>query len=151
MPTLLRTALHTATLALFAALPASAQEVTLDIRLDPATLASLQANGEMVVISSWYYGEPAPGAKTPTNEVGTIDLASEQATIAALAAFSVRVGGSLGSIPLTEVLTPMLNVNVYSARLSSEDNLLDCDFLEGPVADLAKAPQVIRCKLLPNG
>lgn len=38
--------------------------------------------------------------------------------------------------------------NVFSARWTSEDNLIDCGFLDGPLAELAAAPQDLICKLI---
>jgi hypothetical protein len=49
---------------------------------------------------------------------------------------------------LDQVTVPMLNVNVFSARWTSEDNLIDCGFLDAPMAELAAAPQSITCKLI---
>lgn len=43
---------------------------------------------------------------------------------------------------------PMVNINVYSARFASDDNLLDCGFIDGPVADFAGTTQTITCKLI---
>ena len=45
----------------------------------------------------------------------------------------------------------MVNVNVYSARLSNDDNLISCDFIDGPVSDLTTTPITLRCALIEEG
>ncbi|MGH8182995.1 MAG: hypothetical protein ACREPH_04975 [Rhodanobacteraceae bacterium] len=42
----------------------------------------------------------------------------------------------------------MVNLNVASARKSSEDNLLACDFIEGKLTDVQKAPVALHCGLI---
>lgn len=43
----------------------------------------------------------------------------------------------------------MVNVNVASARKSNQDNLLDCDFIDGAVAKVRKnAPITLHCYLI---
>ena len=41
----------------------------------------------------------------------------------------------------------MVNVNVYSARLSSDDNLINCDFIDGPLPAVS-APVTLHCALI---
>jgi len=49
---------------------------------------------------------------------------------------------------MSSVLAPQVNVNVYSARFTSEDNVLDCSIVEGATDDLSKNAQDITCKLI---
>lgn len=42
----------------------------------------------------------------------------------------------------------MVNVNVYSAWLSSDDNLISCDLVDGPLSDLTATPVTLRCALI---
>jgi hypothetical protein len=48
---------------------------------------------------------------------------------------------------------PQVLVNVYSARKTHEDNLLECGIYEGPVSMAQKQPVDIRCDLInwPDG
>ena len=42
-----------------------------------------------------------------------------------------------------------VNVNLYSARHSSSDNILACDFIDGSLADVVKAqPVTLHCGLI---
>lgn len=133
------------------ATPALAEDtvVALKIGFDPAAAAFLQEKGELVVVSGWFYSDPAPGNTLPVDEIGTIYLGSEEVTVWPKDQ-TVTLGHNLAAAPMASVVAPMLNVNVYSARISGEDNLLDCTLVEGPTATLAKTPQTITCTLLPQ-
>lgn len=134
---------------LLLATPAVAQEtvVKLNIRFDTATTTFLQEKGELVVVSGWFYGEPALGNVLPVDETGMIYLGGEEVTVWPLDQ-TVTLGQNLGAAPVGTVVEPKVNVNVYSARISSDDNLLDCTFVEGPTDALSKSPQKITCTLL---
>lgn len=129
--------------------PALAQEttLTLDIRFDAASTTALQERGEMVVISAIYAGEPAPGNVLPVDEMGMVYLGAEDYTVYPLNQ-TIQIGHSLGAAPIGNVLEPMVNVNVYSARHTDENNLLDCGIVDGPTEPLSKQPQLISCKLI---
>lgn len=129
--------------------PAVAQEttLTLDIRFDAASTIALQERGEMVVISAVYAGEPAPGNVLPVDEIGMVYLGAEDYTVYPLNQ-TVQIGHSLGAAPIGNVLAPMVNVNVYSARHTDENNLLECGIVDGPTDALSKQPQLISCKLI---
>ena len=131
------------------ALPAVAQDnmIMLNIRFDAATVADLQKRGELVVVAAMFYGAPSPGNTLPVDEMGQIYLGTEEFTVWPKDQ-DFAIGGSLGAAPFDSVLVPMVNVNVYSARLSDERNLLDCSFVDGPLLYFAKAPQNIICTLL---
>jgi hypothetical protein len=133
--------------AAFCASAAAAQTVTIDITFSDKALAELQARGEGVVVSGYWMGEPAPGATLPATEIGTIFLLAEEITLQAAPA-QVTLGGSLSAAPLDQVTVPMLNVNVFSARWTDENNLLDCGFLDDAVDALSAAPQTLSCKLI---
>lgn len=129
--------------------PAVAQEtsLTLHITFDAAAATKLQEAGEMVVVSSYYWGDPVAGSFLPVNEMGQLYLGGEQATIWPHEQ-TITIGGSLGGAPVGNVEAPMVNVNVYSARISAPDNLLDCSLVDGPSDALSKATQEITCKLI---
>lgn len=133
-----------------AALPALAEtpRVTLKITFDPAAAKALADMGEMVTVSSHFYGFPKEGATMQPDDMGMITLGLEEMTIYPADA-SVEAGGVLLAAPMDQVVEPLVNVNVFSARHVAEDNLLDCGLL--PEESLAKltGPQEIICKLLP--
>ena len=134
--------------ALFAA-PAIAQEtnVALHISFDAASASKLQESGEMVIVSSYFWGAPISGNVLPVNEIGQLYLGAEQATVWPNAQ-TISIGHSLVGAPVGNVIAPMVNVNVYSARLTSEDNLLDCGIVDGATDALSKSTQEITCKLI---
>ena len=121
--------------------------VSIALTFSDKAQAELTTRGEGVVVSAYYMGDPAPGASLPVNEIGTIFLQSEDLTLQAGPAKLV-LGANIGNAPLDQVTQPMMNVNVFSARWTSEDNLIDCGFLDAPMADLAAAPQEIHCRLI---
>jgi hypothetical protein len=41
-----------------------------------------------------------------------------------------------------------VNINVFTARRSSPDNLIDCDFYQDAVAKVQAKPLAISCKLI---
>lgn len=133
-----------------AGLPALADtpRVTLKITFDPAAAKALSEMGEMVTVSSHFFGFPKEGATMKPDEMGMITLGIEDITIYPADA-TLEAGAVLMAAPLDQVVEPLLNVNVFSARHVAEDNLLDCGLL--PEESLAKmsGPQEITCKLLP--
>lgn len=131
------------------ATPAMAQEtsLTLHITFDATSATKLQEAGEMVVVSSYFWGDPATGNVLPVNEMGQLYLGAEQATVWPNEQ-TISIGHSLAGAPVGNVETPMVNVNVYSARITTEDNLLDCGIVDGPTDALSKTTQEITCKLI---
>lgn len=121
--------------------------VTLNLTFSDKALAELTQRGEGVTVAAYWMGDPAPGAVLPLTEVDTIFLMSEDITLQAGPA-TIVLGGSLDAAPLDQVTVPMLNVNVFSARWTSEDNLIDCGFLDAPMAELSAKPQELTCKLI---
>lgn len=131
------------------ATPAMAQETTLTLHIsfDAAAATKLQEAGEMVIVSSTFWGEPATGNLLAVNKMGQLYLGAEQATVWPNEQ-TISIGHSLAGGPLGNVETPMVNVNVYSARITSEDNLLDCGIVDGPTDALSKSTQEINCTLI---
>ena len=127
---------------------AAAQDMLrLEISFDPAAAAKLAAMGERVTVSAWYYGEPLGEGLIHVDEMGQVWLGTETFDIWPLDQ-TVSIGGSLGGAPMGWVAQPMVNVNVYSSRLADQNNLLECDLVDGPFDELAMDAQPIRCKLI---
>lgn len=121
--------------------------VRIDLTLSPRAMAELASLSEMVTVSAFYFGEPAPGATIEPDEMGQVFLGAEDHTVWPLPQ-AVVLGANLGAMPRGQVVAPMLNVNVFSARFAHEDNLLDCGLVDGAVADLVGAVQKVHCKLI---
>lgn len=126
---------------------AMAQTVTIELTFSEKALAELTSRGEGVVVAGYWMGDPAPGATMATNDIGTVFLLSETVTLHPGPA-TVVLGSNFAAAPVDQVTVPMLNVNVYTDRWTSEDNLIDCGFLDAPVSELAAAPQAMHCKLI---
>jgi hypothetical protein len=124
-----------------------ADTVTVELTFSEQALAELQARGEGIVVASYWMGEPVPGATLTDPELGTVYLQSEELTMHARPTTLV-LGTNLPRAPLDQVVEPLLNLNVYSARWTDENNLLHCDLLDGVLSKLAAAPQTLHCKLI---
>jgi hypothetical protein len=127
--------------------PALAETVTIDLTFSEKALAELTKRGEGVVVAGYWMGEPAPGATFPDTEIGTIFLLSETVTVHPGPA-RIVLGSNFAAAPVDQVIVPMLNVNVYTDRWTDEYNLIDCGFLDAPMAELAAEPQAMHCKLI---
>ncbi len=126
---------------------AQAETVTVKVHFDEASQKALTQSGERVILSGYFYGEPAPNATMQADEVGQIYLSGEEYTVLPKDQ-TVIFGQTLPNGPLDQVVEPFLNVNIYTARFTTEDNLLDCDIVDDSVKVLAKTEHVLNCKLI---
>lgn len=126
---------------------ALAETVTVELAFSDKALAELQARGEGVILGSNWIGEPAEGATLTDPETGMVYLQWEELTIHPGPATLV-LGANLSAAPLDQVVEPVLNLNVYSARWTGDNNLLDCDLLDGPLSELVGPPHKLTCKLI---
>lgn len=121
--------------------------LTLNLTFDAEAQAALSERGEMVTVSAYFYGDPAPGATAPTDpEMGWINLGAEEYRLP-VAPVTLTLGQGLAIAPLDQVVAPMVNVNIFTARLTDENNLIDCGFIDTAMAELT-APQNLTCTLL---
>ncbi len=120
--------------------------VVIDLVFEPGVAETLVSRGEWVVVRAWYHGEPAD-ASAPVDETGLVYLGEEEATVFP-ADQRVALGGAMAAQPRGWVIEPVINVNIYSARFSDDNNLLDCGIIDRPVAALAGHVQKISCGLL---
>lgn len=133
-----------------AAAPAAGfQPVDISVSLSEKAAATLRERNEGIVVSASYSGEPTAAAKPHADEIGRIDLGTETHSLAGSGG-SIQLGGpQSGSKRLDWIQGPVLiNVNVFSARKSSQDNLLSCDFIDGPLPQVAAKPVALNCSLI---
>lgn len=131
--------------------PAGAPLFTVELAFSPRALATLQRRNEKVIVSPFLEGEPLPRYRSRGDETtGLIDLGTARITVPARAGPVAIPAGTLKRDRLAWVVrgSARVNVNVYSARLSGPDNLLDCGIVEGPLATISGTTQRIRCKLI---
>jgi hypothetical protein len=126
---------------------ALAETVSVELAFSDKALAELQARGEAVILGSNWIGEPAEGATMTDPETGMVYLQWEELTIYPGPATLV-LGANLSAAPLDQVIEPVLNLNVFSARWTDENNLLACDVLDGPLSQLAGSSHKLTCKLI---
>jgi hypothetical protein len=118
------------------------------VSLSPTAKATLARRGETIVLSADYYGWPVDGASIKVDDVGQIDLGREQHELAApgQAHFAGAVFPRATQSALRQ--PPEVNINVFSGRKSSPDNLLDCSIFQDAISIASKSPVTIRCRWL---
>lgn len=140
------------TLALLVPMAASAadpEEITIWLSYSEAALEQLDRSSEEVIVSATYSATPAPGSMIETNEIGLISLGSNEVQVLpSQNEVSLPVDGLV--LPdLAEIKGPItVNINVFSARLGSDDNILNCDLFEGPLESLREAVTELHCSLI---
>lgn len=137
-----------------AAVPATAQGnmgFDVNVTLSKKAAAKLAAEKEGIVALVDYYGDPKPSAEKHANEIGQISLEqqNEQVAIPGTGGHA-HISGAKIDMKRLDWLSgpPNVNVNVASARKSSSDNLLGCDFIDGPLSDVQKQPVTLHCALI---
>lgn len=127
---------------------AAAQDggIALDLVFLDDSSARLVGMGEWVTVSVYYFGDAAtPDA--PQEEDGSVYLGGETLQVFPVDQ-RVTLGGALSAMPAGWTDVPRINVNVFTARFVAEDNLIDCGLVEGPVAEIAAAENVVECRWL---
>ncbi|QPC42047.1 hypothetical protein HW532_04580 [Kaustia mangrovi] len=137
------------------ATPAMAQGAMgfdVEVTLSRAAAAKLAAQKEGIVVFASYYGDPKRSAEKHANEIGQISVSPKDETveIPGSGGRTHIAGATVDTRRLGWLSGPArVNVNVASARKSDPDNLLDCDFIDGAVADVRKtAPVMLHCYLI---
>ncbi len=121
---------------------------TVDVTLSPKAAALLRAKHEAIIVSAMYSGEPVPAKTKQADEMGEIDLGSENVTIAGMTGQAAISGKGVIIAHLGWVKVPQVLINVYSARHSDPNNLLDCGIFEDSIAKAQAAPIKIFCKVI---
>ena len=109
-----------------AALAAGDFGFQVQVALSPKAAALLQSKHESIVVSAMYFGDPKPGAMKHADEMGQIDLGTEDVTIPGADGTATITGGRVIAKALAWRAKPQVLINVYTARRSDPNNLLDC-------------------------
>jgi hypothetical protein len=109
----------------------------------------LKMRHESIVVSADYSGEPKKNAMGHANEIGMINLGVENVEVVG-AEGRVRVTGTKIDIKrLDWIKGPvMLNVNLFSGRHASADNILACDFFDGKLSSAVRKTPELHCSLI---
>jgi len=122
-----------------------------DVRITLSDLAAerLKTTREGIVVSAYYTGEPLPSAENRANQIGTIDLGTENREVIGAEGL-VRITGKKVDLRRLEWIKGpvLLNVNVYSARRTNPDNILSCDFFDGKLSSAVRKTPVLHCTLI---
>jgi hypothetical protein len=131
--------------------PALAEDLgfSISLKLSDKLKTELGAKNETIIARASYYGDPSDAGGSEVDEMGQIQLGDEELEFAP-ADDTILVTGSTVPAAKLALITggAKVNVNVFSGRKSSEDNLISCDFIDGPVAELTAQPTEISCGLI---
>jgi hypothetical protein len=135
-------------------LPASARDdamsFSLDVSLSSRAEARLVSLHEKIIVWALWSGQPTKAAKKHVDEEGKIDLGTEEVTLPASGGHGELSGRSVKPTQIGWVKDRdvQILVNVVSARLSGQNNILNCDIFAGSVATARANPPRIACKLI---
>lgn len=125
------------------------QPFTVEVTLSDKARATFDKSGESVIVAAAYFASPKPGIDPrDVDEIGQVDLGRREIELpgAGTARFDGRAVAKdkLGLI----ADAPQVNINVYSGRKTSDDNLLNCDMFQDSVKLAASKPIQLHCALL---
>ncbi|MFC3693730.1 hypothetical protein ACFOWB_16040 [Chenggangzhangella methanolivorans] len=112
--------------------------------------ARLKKIGEKVKVAAYYSGEPVPSKRKLANEVGEISLGDEEVVLPPEGG-AARMKGEMPAKKIGWVKEPMVLLNIFSARLAHQDNLLNCGIFQDSIKRAQTQPIVITCKLIDEG
>ncbi len=123
---------------------------TIDLTFTDQALTTLNSREEEVVVSASYYADPAPGSEELADDVGRINLGREELQVAAEPEIVEIAGNQLDLDALQWIEGDILvEISVYSARLSSPDNLISCDTIQGRLSDVSETPPInLQCGMI---
>jgi len=123
--------------------------VEVDVSLSPAATAKLAAAKETIVVLADFFGVPI-SEKERMADQGRLQLAPEQ-SIEIPGAGVAHIAGpkyQKAQLKLVEGGDVKIAVTVISARHSSPDNLLACDYFEESLKLATSKPLKVNCKLI---
>lgn len=123
---------------------------TVDLTFSAKAEERLASLHEEVIVSASYYGDPSAKGKEFADDVGRFDLGTETVQVQASPGTAKITGNQVGESDLEWIEgRPNVNVNVFTARISSDDNLISCDFIDGPLDDVIQSmPVALHCTLI---
>lgn len=119
------------------------------VTLSAKAAAKMTATKEQTVVDVTYSGDPNAAGKKKVTEFGIL-LGEEQVKLGPTGGTAAFVGKGFkpAEVKFIKPGSAKVLVNVFSARLGNEDNLLDCGLFEGSFAEAAAKPVAIACKLI---
>ncbi len=119
------------------------------ITLSDKAAAKLKSVHETITVWASFYGEPTREGENHTDEMGMVDLGKESFELPAQPGVVHITGKKAGGAKLKWVKgQPSVNVNLYTSRKSSDQNLIECDLIDGAVAKVQAKPITVNCFLI---
>ena len=137
-------------LPLAAQAPATYHGFTVHITLSPKALTLLSEKHETVIAAAYLSGNPRPDAPKRVQELegginlGDVKIEDSPGHDAVFAPFVLKSP----DLKWVDTEGPQLNLNVFSGRRSSKNNLLDCEFHESTLQSAQDSTIPIACKLI---
>ena len=123
---------------------------TVDLVLSPRAAAELRRRNEGITVSTMYSGTPKRAYERHADDhSGELNMGEHEVTVA----------GQAGPVTVPETALnrrrlawidgpPQVLVNVFTARRSSQNNLLDCGIVQGNLPDIAGRSHRVLCRLI---
>jgi len=127
---------------------------TFDVKITLSDKAAmrLKMRNESIVVSAAYSGEPKKDAAGHANEIGMIDLGVENVEVIGAEGLVKVTGTKIDIGRMDWIKGPvMLNVNLFSGRHASADNILACDFFDGRLSSAVRKTPELHCSLIEEG
>ena len=127
---------------------------SVDVKLSPKAAAKLAGLGEKIVVAAIWSGEPlekfTKQAKKFVAEDGSLFFGVERVTIPGADGHADFSGKTvkLEHVDWVKDQTPEVLINVYTARLKTADNLLDCGVFQDQLSAARAKTIQIACKLI---
>lgn len=119
------------------------------ITLSQKAAAKLKSSHETITVLASYYGEPTHEGEKHADELGMVDLGKENFELPGQPGVAHVTGKNVGGAKLKWIKgQPSVNVNLYTSRKSSDENLIDCDLIDGAVAKVQAKPITVNCFLI---
>lgn len=130
-----------------------------EITLSDKAAMRLKMRHESVVVSAAYSGEPKKAAEghdgeadRHVSEIGMVDLGTENVEVIGAEGLVMVTGTRIDIARMDWIKGPvLLNVNVFSGRRASADNILACDFFDGRLSSAVRKTPVLHCSLIEEG
>ena len=129
-----------------------------EVTLSPAARERFASHRESLIANAEYFGYPSaqakaqhvPGSENPwlTLHHAQIELQGAQLDGTPTARFPAVALDPVLLASTDAPDAPQVNINVYSARRSSPDNLLDCGMFQDTLAVATRAPIRLSCALI---
>lgn len=133
---------------------AASDAFAVEVSLSAAAQARLTQGKESIIVSADYLGSPTAAAQAqnvPGSHDPWFSVYRKQIELPGAAGTAQFPAVTLDPAKLAWIDTPdapQVNINVYSGRKSSPDNLLACDMFQDTLAVAARAPVKIACRLI---